>query len=175
MLSKYSIATALAASSLALGGPCPPHGAVLPAPKSPGKTDYIKSAAEELTAALDKFTAGYNTSGISVQARSIHEDKPFFSYHHTPAVLSDVGVSEIDSDTIYRVGSVSKMITALAVLLIEDLDLNASVLDFLPELADVTYDDDVEAVDWEHVTVQSLANHLSGLATDSEFDLLSPL
>jgi CubicO group peptidase (beta-lactamase class C family) len=83
------------------------------------------------------------------------------------AFSSSVGTDSIDGDTIWRVGSVSKMMPALAALQRAEVDMEASVLEYLPELAE-NEGEGVNAVRWRDVTVRSLANHLAGLATDCE-------
>lgn len=165
--------SALAASLLLLSASpstaksCPPLGAVLPAPRSPSTHPAVRTAAENLTSTLDGIAASLNASGISVAVRSVHEDAQLFSWHFTPPVTSGVGTDSIDGDTIWRVGSVSKMMPALAALQRAEVDMEASVVEYLPELEE-NEAEGVNAVRWRDVTVRSLANHLAGLATDCE-------
>lgn len=108
------------------------------------------------------------TSGISVAVKSIHEDKLLFNYHFTPPVLSGLGTSKINEQTIYRVGSVSKIMPALSVLQSSKVDMQASVLKYLPDLAwGSNADASIHSIPWKDITVQDLANHLSGLSRDS--------
>lgn len=165
-LSKLVTASALALASVASAKPCPPLGPVLPAPMAPSKHEAMPKAVKGLAAGLDEQTAAFNTSGISIAAKSLHEDKQLFSYHFTPPVTSGIGTKKIDENTIYRVGSVSKMMAALAALQNKDIDMEASVLEYIPELRNAT-GNQVYATPWEDVTVRALANHLSGIATDS--------
>lgn len=148
---------------------CPPLGPVLPAPKAPSKSDLVNGVAEALKAQLDQMLeASINTSGISIAMESIHEQNNIFSYHFTPPVLSGIGTAHIDEDTIYRVGSVSKLFTAVSTLQL-DIDLEASVLEFLPELGGDSDGNDIENIKWEDITVRSLMSHLSGLPTESSY------
>lgn len=101
--------------------------------------------------------------------KSIHEDEPLFSYHFTPPVLSDIGTAVIDDNTIFRVGSLSKIFPALAALQSSTIHTDDSVLKYIPELKDTT--GPAETVSWEDITVDSLMSHLSGLATDSKSSL----
>jgi CubicO group peptidase (beta-lactamase class C family) len=110
----------------------------------------------------------FEASGVSIGVKSIHEDSQLFSFHYTPPVKTDIGTDEIDENTIYRVGSVSKMMPALAAIQVKEINLDDSILVYLPELENATSSDAVNAISWEDITVRSLANHLSGLATDCE-------
>lgn len=161
-----------ASPSTAKSSSCPPLGAVLPAPRSPSTHPAVRSAAEDLTSTLDGIAASLNASGISVAVKSVHEDAQLFSWHFTPPVGSGVGTDSIDGDTIWRVGSVSKMMPALAALQRAEVDMEASVVEYLPELEEENEEGEgVNAVPWRDVTVRSLANHLAGLATDCESPL----
>lgn len=170
MTRLYTALSAIAVSLLipsSSAKACAPLGAVLPAPQAPSEHPLVQSAIEGLTAALEEIASGkLNTSAVSIGVKSIHEDSQLFGYHFTPPVNSGIGTEEVDENTIYRVGSVSKMMPALAVLQNENINLDDSVLVYLPELENATNSDAVNAIAWKDVTVRSLANHLGGLATD---------
>jgi CubicO group peptidase (beta-lactamase class C family) len=141
-------------------------GPVLPAPLKPSSHEAVQKAIEKLTAGLDAQTSKLAASGLSIGVKSIHEDKQLFSYHFTPNVTSGIGTSKIDENTIYRVGSISKMMPAITALQNANINFDDSILKYIPELRNATNDDALKAVAWEDITVGSLANHLSGLATD---------
>lgn len=169
LLTNVLAATALA--SLAGANACPPLGAVLPPPHAPSEHKLVQRAIEKLSSVLEReFSSKLNMSGISIGVKSIHEDEQMFSYHFTPPVLSGIGTESIDENTIYRVGSISKMMPALVALQRSDIDVEASVLKYLPELRNGTGSNlnSVNTIHWEDITVRSLASHLSGLATDSK-------
>lgn len=162
---RNTLATA-ALLALSHAKACPPLGAVLPPPQAPSKSEDVKAVINKLTAGLDmKLSAQLNTSGVSIGVKSLHEDDLLFNYHFTPPVLSGIGTESIDEHTIYRVGSISKMMPALAVIQSSDVDLDASVLKYLPEL-DNEGSNPIKNIQWKDVTVRSLTSHLSGLATD---------
>lgn len=164
-LSKLAVGlTAFFLIPSALSKACPPLGPVLPPPKSPSSSDAIREAAEELTSGLEsQLTSKLKTSGVSIGVKSIHEDEQLFSYHFTPPDLSGIGTDKIDETTIFRVGSLSKLSPALALLQNPSVDMRDSVLKYIPELRDVK-----GGVDWEEVTLESLTDHLAGVATDSK-------
>ena len=147
---------------------CPPLGPVLLAPRSPGGNEEVKAASKQLRKAFDTFAAQYNSSGISVAVKSIHEDDPLFSYQVSPRVTSGIGTQSIDENTIFRVGSMSKLFTALAILQTGSIRLEDSILKYIPELENPASVDDIDTIDWQDITVGSLMAHLSGLTRDSE-------
>ncbi|KAG9255785.1 beta-lactamase/transpeptidase-like protein [Emericellopsis atlantica] len=170
------VTTAVAVSSLcapavAASKPCPPLGAVLPAPKTLSKHDAVKKATAGLTEAFDELAgAKLSASAVSIGVKSLHESKPLFEYHFTPPVIGDYGTDTIDADTIYRVGSISKMMPALAALQSSKIDMDESVLKYVPELKNAT-GEGLATTQWEDISVRSLASHLAGLATDLALDL----
>lgn len=148
---------------------CPPLGRVLPAPKRPSQNDAVKEAIQSLELKLGNMSSTLNSSGISIGVKSIHESEPLFNFHYTPPTLSGIGTDKIDENTIYRVGSVSKMMPALAVRQSPNINLYDSVLKYLPALRNHTdIHPAIDSVPWEDVTIESLASHLSGLSTDSK-------
>lgn len=162
---------AVAAGTLALvdAKACPPLGAVFPAPQSPGESPLVKKAAAALKDNLDaRITTKFNSSGLSIGVKSIHEDDPLFTYYFTPPNPGE-GSDKVDEDTVFRIASGSKLITALAVRVNDKINLQASVLKYLPELNKTAGNDDILSLKWEDITVGSLASHLSGVGVDSEF------
>jgi hypothetical protein len=125
-----------------------------------------------LAQGLDEITgAMLNTSALSIGVKSLHESKQLFSYHFTPPMVREYGTDKIDADTIYRVGSLSKMMPALAALQSSKIDMDESILKYIPELKNAT-GEGLGATKWEEISIRSLANHLAGLATDRKFGSL---
>lgn len=172
MPSLQNLAIAIVASSaigFAQAKACPPLGRVLPAPQAPSKNNAVQEAVGMLKSSLNAtLSQSMVTSGISVAVKSTHEDKLLFNYHYTPPVLSDIGTSAIDEHTIYRVGSVLKMMPSLSALQSSEIDMHASVLKYLPRLANNSdARDSIHRIPWEDISVADLATHLSGLPRDS--------
>lgn len=152
---------------------CPPLGIVLPPAQAPSSNEAVTSATKKLTAILEsKFSSQLNSSGISLVVKSTHEDVPLFSYHFTPPVLSGIGTTSINENTIFRVGSLSKLFPALAALQTSSIHMDDLVLKYIPELKTAVATGSVEAIPWDDITVDSLMTHLSGLATDSKMTFL---
>jgi hypothetical protein len=135
----------------------------------------VRAAIEGIIASLKAQTAGFNYSAVSVGVRSIYEDTPFLDFHHTPPdPASKRGAQEVDASTVYRLGSVSKLFTVLGALkLAEDgvLSMNDPVGWWIPELSgrdnDPESEDELDRIEWEDVTVEAVAAHLSGIGGDS--------
>jgi serine-type D-Ala-D-Ala carboxypeptidase/endopeptidase len=71
----------------------------------------------------------------------------------------------VETDTLFRIASMSKAFTALAILKLRDegrLSLDAPAETYVPELADWTY----PTTDSPRIRVRDLLNHLGGLVTD---------
>ncbi|KAI8721598.1 Beta-lactamase domain-containing protein [Fusarium sp. LHS14.1] len=169
--SKLVAAVAVGALTLVDAKACPPLGAVFPAPQAPGQSKLVQTAATKLKAGLEEqITSLFNTSALSIGVKSIHEDDPLFTYHFTPPNPGE-GTDKVDENTVFRIASGSKLFTVLAALLNSDIDFEASVLKYLPELNETAKDDDILSLKWEDITVGSLASHLSGVGVDLAQDL----
>ncbi|KAM0186358.1 hypothetical protein ACHAPI_011711 [Fusarium lateritium] len=168
-LSKFAVVAA-GVFALADAKACPPLGAVFPAPLAPGESPLVQKAAAAIKAGLDAKTGQFNNSGLAIGVKSIHEDESLFTYHFTPPNAGE-GTTEIDEDTVFRIASGSKLFTALAALISDKIDIDASVLKYLPELNKTAGDDDIFSLKWEDITVKSLASHLSGVGVDMAQDL----
>ncbi|KAJ3527245.1 hypothetical protein NM208_g10793 [Fusarium decemcellulare] len=177
---RLSYTTLLA--SLCLGAEaklryCPPYGPVLPAPKRPSEHPAVKFVIEGILTTLQQQVGEFNSSAVSVGIQSIHEDAPFLDFHHTPPHPDKRGAKEVNANTVYRLGSISKVFTVLAALkLAEDgkLNMNDVVGKWIPELMGQASNDDEDELDrirWQDVTVEALASHLSGIGGDMTTDL----
>ncbi|KAH9884337.1 beta-lactamase/transpeptidase-like protein [Xylariomycetidae sp. FL2044] len=160
----------------ALNGACPPLGPVLPAPTQPSTHVSIKSAITTVTDALLNLTSDFDSTGMSVAVQSIHEDIPMLEFHHTPALLNPNGTAAIDSQTVYRLGSISKIFAVLS-LLTQSVLMEDPITKYVPELLTMRGEtpdvNDLTTVRWDEVTVGSLASHMSGIGTDLVNDLSS--
>ncbi|KAK4447829.1 beta-lactamase/transpeptidase-like protein [Podospora aff. communis PSN243] len=165
-------ALGLAALPFSAANVCPPLGPVLLAPRSPSQNPIVKAAIGSLEATLDGQLKGQvKGSAVSLAAKSIHEDGLLFNYHFTPPTQSGLGTTNVDENTIYRVGSVSKLMPVLALLQDSNVSLEDPVTKYLPALKDAKGSSEVLSVSWDDITIGSLMSHLSGLATDSAQDL----
>ena len=166
-----------AAASIA----CPPLGPVLPAPTNPSVHPTVQDGVVNVTSAFNEITTKLNTTGISIALKSIHEDSPILELHYTPKYLNPNGTSKIDSQSVYRLGSITKIFAVLSVLKLRDVRWDDPVTKYVPELRvmkpETSEVNDITAVQWDQVTVGALASHMSGIGTDCKFfpSVQSPL
>ncbi|KAM0512332.1 hypothetical protein ACHAPE_009028 [Trichoderma viride] len=114
-----------------------------------------------------------STTSFSLTAISQLDSLPILDFHHTSGSLniSAGSTSKITSDTVYRIGSVSKLFTVYALLLNNGTShWNRPVTEFIPELKHAAQypprDSTVDWVQWDQVTVGALASQLSGVGRD---------
>ena len=145
---------------------CPIDGPVLPRPTNLSKSRHVQAAAANLTALLDSAVAGEIQAGWNVENVSFslsfaspndgEDGDPFWEYHH----LADAnvrGTQEVDGDSQYLIGSVTKVFSDL-LLLKSGLNLNDPITKFLPELKKGH-----SLIEWEDITLAAMSEHLAGI------------
>lgn len=162
-----------------LSQPCPLEGAVYRAPSQPSKSEAIIKAKEALEAELVKAfksdeestfgSLGYQNS-FSIEVYSIHEAEALHTHHWTaPKVPITSGQKTIDGNSIFRVGSISKLITTYIYLINAGFKgWNDPITDYVPQLTDYaekSKETPLDVVDWDEVTVAGLISHLAGITT----------
>lgn len=165
-------------------GPCLLLGPDYPAPRQLSTSSTVAAALQKLNSTITrslKQDVGYgkvgaNFTSFSVELYSVHEDKPLFTFHHSAPGLAhpEEGVSTVDSNTIYRVGSVSKLLSVYVFLAtVGDVHFNEPVTKYVPELAAYAAQnkqnlqgDDSDYFDWESMTLGALASHSAGIFKD---------
>ncbi|KAL4792670.1 beta-lactamase/transpeptidase-like protein [Aspergillus venezuelensis] len=163
---------------------CPLAGPVFLAPKSVIDSTAFRNATADFTNELKKILRPANgteytaidpdLTSFTVQVYSAHDQKPLFEYYNTAtsARNNTIGVNRVDENTVFRVGSVSKL-WAVLVLLMESGDsaLHEPVYKYIPELEAIveeskwndTLSDDIDNVRWEEITIGELASQMAGL------------
>ncbi|KAK4068095.1 hypothetical protein Trihar35433_6655 [Trichoderma harzianum] len=115
-----------------------------------------------------------STTSFSLTAVSQQESAPIIDFHHTSGFLnvSAGSTSKVTADTVYRIGSVSKLFTVYSLLLNNGISYwNRPVTDFIPELRQAVQHplhkaSVIDSVQWDQVTVGALASQLSGMGRD---------
>ncbi|OBT72821.1 hypothetical protein VF21_08313 [Pseudogymnoascus sp. 05NY08] len=169
----------LAESALAEYHPCLLIGPDVPIPKAVSSTSAFKDGIVSMKKAIaDAISSGVTSYGdmdasatsFSLEIYSLHEEEPLFTYHYDAPRLADStdGVKKIDSDSIYRLGSISKLLTVYTFLAtVGDVSFNEPITKYIPELAEYaaehTGDDEIDFMDWDSVTIGSLTSQLSGM------------
>jgi hypothetical protein len=159
---------------------CPILGLSFPTPKSLSTSSLIQDASANLTATIEQTlqsgqSLDFNTS-FSVGIFSIASSDLLFQYHHSAPSLvnSTTGITAVDADTIYRIGSVSKLLTVFTYLIeLGDASWSDPVTKYIPELQTASGSDPVSSAAWADITVGALAAQLSGIGRDSESNPLS--
>ncbi|KAI9759200.1 MAG: hypothetical protein M4579_002487 [Chaenotheca gracillima] len=119
-----------------------------------------------LTAAL----VGAENTTFSAGLFSLHDhDAEQLQYHYTAPEIANAknGTQKVDADSIYRVASVSKLITVLAGLVsLTDEDWNRPLTDIFPELDEAARrgrQNPTESIQWDNVTPWALAAQIAGV------------
>ncbi|KAI1058907.1 hypothetical protein LB507_004033 [Fusarium sp. FIESC RH6] len=176
-LQNYLFTSLFVGTSLAArGGHCPPLGPVLPPPLSPSTHPSVKTALNNIQDLFDTATSELVNSSVAVAIKSTNEDDFMFEFASTPPNVDPRGVDEVDSDTVFRMASLSKVFPVLALLKLHKVNFDDPVTKYLPELRKLGKSarkrDAVWEVDWDEITIGALASHISGipadLATDAE-------
>ena len=153
-------------------------GPIFPAPTDlTSDGSLVAKAWKNLTTTLDADLK--NLDGLQANVTfsfgllSIHDTAAAkFQYHHTsPDIANAVaGTKIVDGDSIYKVASVSKLITVFAGLLtLTNEDWNRPLTDVIPGLAKgintttTISDDPIYQTQWDQITPWALATHLAGI------------
>lgn len=163
----------------ALDGHCPPLGPVLPAPRHPSTDSAVQAAVAAFEALLAQTTSQprLNESALVVGVKSVHEAEWLLEYAFTPpAEFRDPrGVQEVDSDTVFRIASTSKIFPVLAILKLHGVSLEDPITKYVPEVRALNNQGreqtPIWTYDWESMTLGSLASHLAGLPADLGTDI----
>ncbi|MCJ1390340.1 hypothetical protein MMC18_003199 [Xylographa bjoerkii] len=111
-----------------------------------------------------------NTTSFAVQLTSTNET--LWSSYFTAKILGEYRDSRstaVTGDTMFRAASITKTFTVLALLLEKRIDLEDPITKYLPTLRDGS-GKDKWAVDFDQITIRSLASQLSGIARESRFN-----
>jgi CubicO group peptidase (beta-lactamase class C family) len=116
----------------------------------------------ELNSILDSISNGtfpseWNTSTTSFSIEITSANSSFFTYNYTAPVRNESGVAVVGSNTIFRVASVTKVFTVLAVLLEDKINMEDLISKFVPEMIDPK---------WADITVGMLTSQISGAPRD---------
>ncbi|OTB01081.1 hypothetical protein M426DRAFT_223685 [Hypoxylon sp. CI-4A] len=165
--------------SVAVAAPtCPLDGTVFPKPVRLPEDDAFKAGLETLKASFANITAQAQNYSISVQVFSASQSEPLFALSHTAPNLASqnsTGVTTVDENTVFRLGSVTKIYTIYAFLInAGDRYWNEPVTNYVPELqAFANRSDPVNYVAWDEITLGGLAMQITGIPR--EYALLGEL
>ncbi|KAF8247616.1 beta-lactamase/transpeptidase-like protein [Wilcoxina mikolae CBS 423.85] len=147
--------------SIASALTCPMSGPVLPPAKHLPRSPYLHSALQNLTSTLDSAMAGdinpgFLTNQTSFSILLTDSKHKLWEYHHTAPTTTN-GTKSVDSNSQYRIASITKMITDLLLLRLE-LDLEDKITKYLPGLKHGK-----GGVHWDKITLKDLGSHMAGI------------
>jgi CubicO group peptidase (beta-lactamase class C family) len=168
-------------------------GPVYPPPRDLSSSNSLvavswKNLTSKLNAQLNDKDAN-DPSGVSA-LRNLTFSAGLFStldpkaehlqFHHTSSEVanSPIGVKKVNGDSIYKVASVSKLFTVLAGLIeLDPQDWDLPLTDIFPFLDDHVHKQQdkfrlVYDVQWDKVTLRSLAGQMSGIPHGATEDFL---
>ncbi|KAI0809591.1 beta-lactamase/transpeptidase-like protein [Xylaria sp. FL0064] len=149
-------------------------------------TSRVRSKWENITSTLENHLvhkelnealSGLDNITFSLGLFSVHDTDAAGSlqYHHTgPDITnSSYGVTKVDGNSIYRVASMTKVVTVYAGLLLLDFsDWHKPLTEIFPEIASLPQDDPVHHIQWDTITPFSLSSQISGVPANARpFDV----
>ncbi|KAI0401665.1 beta-lactamase/transpeptidase-like protein [Xylaria palmicola] len=154
-----------------------PHECALAGPEFPSPS-YLSNSPllARAIAQFEKSLSGVqrNDTVWAVALFSSKENKTLYEHFYTPPI--DVGVPEVNRDSIFRIGSVSKVFSVWSFLKeVGDEHFNDPITKYVPELANLTCNkgvnsqglyNDIDHVRWDEVTLGELASHAAGIPRD---------
>jgi hypothetical protein len=149
--------------------PCPFLGPVYPSPRNFANNPVWVNAVANLTNILKTSALRQNATSLVVQVIGVENQEPLFEYYQTAPghKYGPGGKSQVDKNTVFRIGSATKLFTTYALILkcgfkcFED-----PIIDYVPELRGAPGGDVIDSVQWEEVTIGALAAQLSGIGRD---------
>ncbi|KAI0431207.1 beta-lactamase/transpeptidase-like protein [Xylaria sp. FL1042] len=151
---------------------CPLKGLQFPAPTDLGSEALFRDATSVIEQSIraNLTEAPYNETTFSIGMFSATDDQLIYEFHHTdPTVAnSGIGANEVDADSIYRIASITKILTVYQWLIADgDKKFNSPISDFIPQLLKYEkHQDDYPAPSWDEITVNDLAMFLAGIGRD---------
>ncbi|KAI8630378.1 beta-lactamase/transpeptidase-like protein [Xylariaceae sp. FL1651] len=177
MLRALVLCLAITAKALAAS----PNECVLAGPGYPSPSKFNNSslladaiASFEDTIKNKQLNLEPNDTAWAVALFSSNENKVLYERYYTPPV--DVGVTQVDSNSIFRIASISKVFTVWSFLLEVGYErFNDPITAYVPELMNLTYSsrargrevyNDIDHVRWNEITLGQLASHAAGIPRD---------
>lgn len=168
--------------------PCPILGPRFPLPSGLSSDSIVQSALKNATSTLDELVSTSNSTygtissnttsfsiGLFTSNDPLNYSHPvFYEYHYTAPLMSKttLGTSKLDSDSIFRIGTVTEVFTVW-VFLIEAGEAHwvNPITNYIPELTRGNGQTPFGHFPWEDVTLGDLAGHLSGVPRDCKSEL----
>ncbi|KAH0596669.1 hypothetical protein MHUMG1_05787 [Metarhizium humberi] len=163
-------------------------GQAYPFPENLGSAHAVRTASSyishELQNALDTGLSKFGNitakaNSLSATMISAQDSQPFLDFHYSAANLNVSGGStnRVTGNSVYRIGSVSKLFTVYSLLLNGGEKIwDMPVTKYLPELRKAVSqrgaNSAIDHVQWDQVTIGALASQLAGIGRDASRFLL---
>ncbi|RGP63530.1 beta-lactamaselike 1 [Fusarium sporotrichioides] len=161
--------------------PCPLLGAIFPPVQHPLKSTNFSNTIANLNTTFNDLEKNGTLNGLNttyyVQAFSASDT--LFQHGYVPQAMQGFLTSgTLNEDTVFRIGSVSKLLTVYTLLAEVGMKhMNDPVTKWVPELAHAAKEnkgDPARKVQWGEVTIGQLSGHLAGISRNfGLFDLES--
>lgn len=154
---------------------CPILGPVYPSGFDLTKSKAIQAAKEKFPTVIESMISSgeifANLSSFTVDVYSTSTNESFYSYSHEAPVLNGtLTAGVLNDETIFRIGSVTKLYTVYAIILQAGIQVfDHPVTEYLPELAGNSREDILTKIIWEDVTVGALAAQQGGSGGPRKF------
>jgi CubicO group peptidase (beta-lactamase class C family) len=161
----FAVPALVAAQATKPTDDCPILGPALPSDFDPSNSTAIKDAISSFPSLIENLfeLEAINRTGSSfmIDVWSTQTNASIYQYSYSAEMLDPyLTAGVLDDETIFRIGSVSKLFTAYALLSAAGMEVfDHYVTEYLPELAGNT---DPDTVKWEEVTVGALAEQQGG-------------
>lgn len=146
---------------------CPLWGPLFPAPtnvvrKTAAVPDAVRNLKENLDLAIKNGTL---ESSVSFHIDVFSTNDIIFDYSYaSPGSNDSLTSGQIDKNTIFKIGSISKLLTVYSLLAATGMThINDPVTKWVPELANAPFENDIDTVRWQDVTIGALAGHMAGV------------
>ncbi|KAI0483464.1 beta-lactamase/transpeptidase-like protein [Xylaria cf. heliscus] len=160
---------------------CPIYGLGYPKPDNLFGYEGIRGAASALDSVFGQYIDNANNTGsdkfsYSVEVFAASEQTPLWSHYWTAKnleTMNTTGVRKVDGNTVYRIGSLTKIFTMLTFLAeVGDASWNEPIAKFIPEIAAMVVDGrdtshSLTSPDWGSITIGALASQISGNMTQT--------
>ncbi|KAI1134798.1 beta-lactamase/transpeptidase-like protein [Hypoxylon sp. FL0543] len=178
LVSGIAVVLGWAVAFIAAGPVCPLDGPAFPKPLHLSQNEAVKNAVATLKDKFENVTAAAPNYSMSIQVFAANDPVPLFSLSHTAPNLASQnssGVKTVDENTVFRLGSLTKIYTIYTFLInAGDKYWNEPITKFVPELqALANRSDPVNYVAWDDITLGGLATQLTGIPR--EYALLGEL
>lgn len=157
---------------------CPLLGPVYPSPSNVSAYTAVNAAQKAFEDGLQQaFLGGLidnATTSFSLRVFSGSDSDALFDYHYeAPGLNGSLTAGSLDANTVYRVGSFSKLITAYAMMTQFGFSrVQDPITKYIPELAAAANKTNPLAVSWDDVTIDALMSHMAGVPRDSKFGFI---